>query len=402
MSPVPAPPPNRRTLALMGATALGAAGLILVFGLMDRAQATRDLQAWNAEQAVPTVALAAIGHSDAPRPLTLPGTIQPYIKAPIYARVSGYLKSWNEDIGAHVKAGQLLATIDTPDLDEQLEQAKADLAKARADSRLADLTARRWQALVASQSVSQQAADEKLGDADAKRAQTAAAQANVHRLEALESFKRITAPFDGIVTARTTDIGALINAGAGAAGSGGATRELFEVSDMRRIRLYMEIPQAFAADLKPGMTATFDMPQYPGRTFTATLVTTANAVKENSRTMQVELQADNPDGLFSAGAYCEVHFTLPTDPHSVEVPATALIIANDGVRLAVLGQDGKVSLKPVQLGRDFGDTVEVLSGVGAADRVIDSPPETLQGGDVARLVAGDAPAAGAGPKAKAD
>lgn len=391
-------PPSRRKLMLLGATALVTAGILLATGLIDRAHATRELKQWNAEQAIPTVALATVDHDSEPRPLTLPGTIQPYIKAPIYARVSGYLKSWNEDIGARVKAGQLLAVIDTPDLDQQLEQAKADLAKAQADSKLADLTARRWETLVGSQSVSRQAADEKQGDADAKKAQVAAAQANVHRLEALESFKRITAPFDGIVTARTTDIGALISAGGGAGSASGA-QELFEVSDMHKIRLYMEIPQAFAADLQPGTKAIFDLPQYPGRSFTATLVTTANAVKENSRTMQVELQADNPDGLFSAGAYCEVRFTVPANAQNVKVPATALIVGNDGIKLATLGADNKVTLKPVQLGRDFGDMVEIVTGVTARDRVIDSPPETLVAGDVVRLADDKVAAAASGTKA---
>ena len=381
--------PNRHRLMAAGAIAAVVAAIILGSGLRARAQQAHELATWTEDQAVPTVALAKLDVDPASGTLTLPGTVQPINKAAIYARVSGYLKDWQQDIGAKVKAGQVLATIDTPDLDQQLAQAQADLATADANLQLADLTAKRWRALVASQSVAQQAADEKTGDAAAKKAIRDAAAANLKRIEALESFKSLAAPFDGVVTARKTDIGALINAG------GGTGQELFEVSDLSRVRLYVDVPQAFAAELKPGQKAHFELPQYPGRSFDATLVTTSDAIQPGQGSMLVQLQADNPDGALQAGAYAEVHFDLPGDAKLVRLPATALAPTDQGVEVALLGADGKVAFKPVQLGRDFGDTVEVASGLSPTDRVIDNPPETLANGDTVRLAADPATVAAA-------
>ena len=312
----------------------------------------------------------------------LPGNIQAYNKASIYARVPGYLKSWEQDIGAHVKAGQLLASIDTPDLDQQLAQARANLASAEASERLAAITAQRWQSLVTSQWVSRQANDEKAGAAAAQKAIADAARANVRQLEAMASFKSIVAPFDGVVTARNTDVGALINAG-----SGGAGQALFEVSDLHKVRIYVQVPQAFTAELHPGMKATFEMPQYPGQQFDASVITTSNAMDANSRSMLVELEADNTDGKFAQGTYSQVSFQLPVDPNIVRVPATALMPVNQGIQVAVLGDGNKAVLKTVQLGRDLGDSVEVVAGLSPSDRVIDSPPESLQSGDAVQLAA---------------
>ena len=383
MSAEPITHPSSRGLRLLAMAAFITAGIVLARGLDERAGAKTELVHWTHEQAVPTVALAKVEKGAAFRSLSLPGTIQPYNRAAIYARVSGYLKSWSQDIGAHVTAGQVLATIDTPDLDQQFDQAKADLASAEANEQLAVLTAKRWHALVASQSVAQQAVDEKQGDATAKQAVADAAQANVRRLEALEAFKNIVAPFDGVVTARKTDIGALINAG-----SGGTGQELFEIADLHKVRIYVQVPQAFSADLRPGLKATFELPQYPGRQFDATLVTTSNAVEAGSRSMLVELQAENPKGALSAGTYCNVHFAVPGNPDLLRLPATALVPSDKGIEVAVVGPGDKAVLTPITLGRDFGDTVEVTSGLGAADRVIDSPAETLQTGDPVRLAAG--------------
>ena len=380
---------NPHRLMAAGAIAAVVAAIILGSGLTARAQHAHELASWTEDQAVPTVALAKLEFDPAAGTLTLPGTVQPINKAAIYARVSGYLKDWQQDIGAKVKAGQVLATIDTPDLDQQLAQAQADLATADANLQLADLTAKRWRALVASQSVAQQAADEKTGDAAAKKAIRDAAAANLKRIEALESFKSLAAPFDGVVTARKTDIGALINAG------GGTGQELFEVSDLSRVRLYVDVPQAFAAELKAGQKAHFELPQYPGRRFEAVLVTTSDAIQPGQGSMLVQLQADNPDGALQAGAYAEVHFDLPGDAKLVRLPATALAPTDQGVEVALLGADGKVAFKPIQLGRDFGDTVEVASGLSPADRVIDNPPETLANGDTVRLAAVPATAAAA-------
>jgi RND family efflux transporter MFP subunit len=379
MSDAPVKPPSRRGLMLFGTVAVVAFVAIAVSGVMDRAHSERELAQWTDDQAVPTVLLAKIvkgGSADSG--LVLPGTIQPFYKATIFARVSGYLKSWNEDIGAHVKAGQVLAVIDTPDLDQQLDQAKANLASAVANAKLAALTAKRWQALVSSQSVSRQEADERAGNAAAREAQVDAAQADVRRIEALENFKTIVAPFDGVVTSRDTDIGALINAGSGG-------RELFTVSDLHKVRIYVNVPQAYMARLHTGMTADLQLPQYPGRNFPAVLVTTAHAVSEASRNMLFELQADNADGLFSAGLYTEVRFNIPPDPNVLRVPATALIVTNKGVSVAALEQGGQVRLKPIEIGRDEGDTVEVTAGLSATDKIIDNPPETLETGMTVRL-----------------
>lgn len=380
MSSEPIKTPNRRRLLLAGIVALVAAGATAADGLISRARSNQELVQWANAQAVPTVALAKLTRGDAERSLILPGTIQPFYKAAIYARVGGYLKSWQQDIGAHVKTGQVLATIDTPDLDQQLAQAKAALASAQANAQLAGLTAQRWKILLAHQIVSQQATDNSTSDAASKQAIADAAQANVRQLEAMESFKIIAAPFDGVVTRRNTDIGALINAGSSAG------QELFEVSDLHRVRIYVQVPQSYSAELRPGLRATFEVPQYPGRKFDATLVTMSHAMDANSRSMLLELQADNGAGELSAGAYCRVTFQLPADPNKERVPATALVPADQGAQLAILGNDGKAVLKPVKLGRDFGNSVEVTAGLSPSDRVIDSPPETLQTGDRVQLV----------------
>jgi RND family efflux transporter MFP subunit len=385
MSPEPVKTPRPRRLMLVGIIALVAAGAIAANGLISRARSTQDLDQWTKAQAVPTVALATLAHGDAEQSLILPGNIQPYYKAAIYARVSGYLKSWEQDIGARVKAGQVLALIDTPDLDQQLEQAKADLATANANEQLAAVTAKRYSALVGRQVVSQQAMDEKAADAAAKKTIADSAQANVRRLEALESFKTVVAPFDGVVTQRNTDIGALINAGSTAG------QELFEVSDLHRVRIYVQVPQAFSAVIHPDLRATFTMPQYPGQKFDATLVTSSNAMSATSRSMLVELQADNSDGKLLGGTYSEVQLQIPGDPNMVRLPATALMPVNRGVQVAVLGDDSKVVLKSIQLGRDFGDSVEVTAGLAPQDRVIDSPPETLQSGAMVQLAATPSP-----------
>jgi RND family efflux transporter MFP subunit len=376
MSSQPVKTPRPRRLLPVGLVALVAAGAIAANGLISRAHSNRDLATWTTTQAVPTVALAKIARGDAEQSLILPGNIQPYNKAAIYARVSGYLKTWQQDIGAHVTAGQVLALIDTPDLDQQLAQAKATLASAKANYDIAAVTANRYDILVKKQVISQQVADQSAADAAAKKAVMDANEANVRQLEAMQSFKQIVAPFDGVVTLRNTDIGALINAGSAAG------QELFEVSDLHRVRIYAQVPQAFSAALRPGLKATFEMPQYPGQTFDATVVTTSNAMNATSRSMLVELQADNSDGKLLANTYCKVEFQIPGDPNTVRLPATALLPVDRGLQVAVLGDDNRAAFKPIQLGRDFGDSVEVTAGLAPQDRVIDSPPETLQSGDM--------------------
>jgi RND family efflux transporter MFP subunit len=380
MTSQPAQTPRSRRLLLVGLVALVAAGAIAANGLISRARSQQDLVQWTHEQAAPTVALATLAHGDAERSLILPGNIQPYYKAAVYARVNGYLKSWNKDIGAQVKAGEVMASIDAPDLDQQLAQARATLASAKASYDIAAITANRDDILLKKQTIAQQIADQAEADAAAKKAVMDANAANVRQLEAMQSFKQIVAPFDGVVTARNTDIGALINAGKTAG------QELFEVSDLHHVRIYVQVPQAFSADLRPGLKATFEMPQYPGRKFDANLVTTSNAMNATSRSMLVELQADNSDSKLLGGAYCQVEFQVPGDPNMLRIPATALMPVNGGAQVAVF-DGGKAVLKAIHLGRDFGDSVEVTAGLAPQDQVIDSPPETLRSGDVVQLAA---------------
>jgi RND family efflux transporter MFP subunit len=377
MSFEPITTPRRRHLVLASAAALALATAIVATGIVGRAHGERDVADWTNRQVVPTVSLAALQQGDAQQTLTLPGSIQPFNKASLYARVNGYLKTWNKDIGANVKAGEVLATIDAPDLDQQLAQATATLASAKANYDIAVITANRNDTLAKKQIVAQQLADQTDADAAAKKAVMDADAANVRQLEAMQSFKQIVAPFDGVVTARNTDIGALIN-------SGSTGQPLMEVSDLHRVRIYVRVPQAYSAQVHSGLKAGFEMPQYPGQQFDATVVTMSNAMDVASRSMLVELQADNAEGKLFGGAYSQVHFLLPGDPNMVRVPATALMPVNQGAQVAVLGKDNTVTMKPVQLGRDFGDAVEIVSGLSPQDRVIDSPPETLQGGDAVR------------------
>jgi RND family efflux transporter MFP subunit len=382
-SQAPEKPPAKRPkrLGLIGITLVVIAVAIAANGIIGRTSSKATLAHWTAEQAIPSVKvikpIAGTGNQE----LVLPGNIEAFYEAPIYARVSGYVKMWYQDIGAKVKAGQLLAEIDTPDLDQQLAQAKADLGTAQATASLAEIGARRWQALQNSDSVSQQAVDEHTGDAAAKKANVAAAQANVQRLLAMENFKRITAPFDGVVTARKTDIGALINAGSGS----GAGPELFSVADIHQMRVYVKVPQAQAAMLKSGMTAKLKLPQYPDRLFDATLTASANAVAKDSRSMLVELLADNPNGMLWSGTFAEVHLELPANPDILHVPTGAVLFRQNGAEVAIVGPDGKIALKPVELGRDLGTTVEIRSGIAASDLVVDGPSDSIDNGDQVKI-----------------
>ena len=377
MSPNPEKAPNRRRLVLTAAAFAVIAAAIVTGGLVERARGASEVAQWTRQQAVPTVALAK-AQGETRQTLTLPGSVQPFNRASLYARVNGYVKSWSKDIGAQVKAGQVLATVDAPDLDQQLARAKATLASAKANYDIAEITASRNDVLVKKDIVAQQLADQTKADAAAKRAIMDADAANVGQLEAMQSFKQITAPFDGVVTARSTDVGALITPG-----SAGAP--LFELADLRRVRIYVRVPQANSAQIRPGLKASFELPEYPGLQFDAVVVHISNALDAASRTMLVELQADNADGKLLAGAYAQVHFQLPGDPDLVRLPATALILVDQGAQVDVVGPDNKVIVKQVKLGRDFGDSVEVTAGLNPQDRVIDSPPETLQSGDPVRL-----------------
>jgi RND family efflux transporter MFP subunit len=372
--------PAKRSLLTVAGAALMLAGVIAGYGFVSRVQSKQEVVDWTIRQTTPTVSLASFIPTPPNQTLTLPGNVQPFNKAAIYARVNGYLKSWEHDIGTPVKAGQALAMIDAPDLDQQLSQAKATLASVRANLQIATLTASRNNILLQKQIVAQQLADQTDADAKAKEAVVDANEANVKQLEAMQSFKTLAAPFDGVVTARNVELGMLISAG-------GSGQPLFEVSDLHRVRIYVQVPQSFSAGLKPGMVATFEMPQYPGVQFDATLSHISKSINSSSHSMQVELQADNSDGNFFGGAYCNVHFKIPSDPNRLRIPSTALLVGNKGTQVAVLDASNKVVLKNVELGRDFGDSVEVLAGLTSSDRVVDNPPETLADGDAVQVAA---------------
>jgi RND family efflux transporter MFP subunit len=370
--------PGRRSLVTVAAASVLLASAVVGYGFMTRAQSKQEVVQWTNTQAIPTVALAQLIPGATHQTLTLPGNIQPFNRAAIFARVNGYVKSWDHDIGSSVKAGQVLATIDAPDLDQQLGQAKATLASVRANHQIASLTAKRNNILLQKQIVAQQLADQTTADEKAKEAVVDANEANVRQLEAMQSFKTLAAPFDGVVTARNVELGMLIN-------SGGSGQPLFEVSDLHRVRIYVQVPQSFIAGLAPGMKATFEMPQYPGVQFDATLSHISKSINASSHSMQVELQADNSAGKFFGGSYCNVHFEIPTDANLVTIPSTALISGNQGTQVATLESNDKVVLTSVKLGRDLGDSVEVIAGLSPSDRIINSPPETLVTGDTVRV-----------------
>jgi RND family efflux transporter MFP subunit len=372
-------PRRPRHLKLFGLVVLIAAAAAAAYGILTRQAAERDLTSWTDEQAVPTVSVAHPLTASADRTLILPGDVQAFYEAPIYARVSGYLQEWKQDIGARVKTAQLLATIDTPDLDQELAQAKADLASAQANAALADLTTKRWHSLLASNSVSVQAADEKAGSAAATRAMVAAQQAHVDRLLALKAFARLTAPFDGVVTARNTDVGALINAGSSAA------QPLFKVADIHAMRIYVRVPQVYASELSVGMKASLTQPQYPGQTFLAVLDTTSNSVATESRTVLAELLADNKAGKLWPGTYAKVRFDLPADQGVLRVPASALIFRSHGAQLATLGPHDRIVMKSVSIGRNLGSEIEITSGITPDDLVVSTPLDTLENGETVRL-----------------
>ncbi|CAN7628574.1 efflux RND transporter periplasmic adaptor subunit [Caballeronia sp. LjRoot31] len=382
--PVTDQPVPRRRLVVIGVVGIAVALIVVAAGVTLRAVDARNLKTWTSAQTVPTVTVIhPVSSANGPT-LDLPSHLEAYSRAPIFARVSGYLKSWNVDIGAPVKAGQLLAVIESPELDQQLLQARADLASTQANAALAGTTAKRWQALLGTDSVAQQEVDERTGDYTAKKAAVAAAQANVDRLLATKGFERILAPFDGVVTARDTDVGALINAG-----SGGIGQELFTVSDVKQLRVYVQVPQSYAPDVRSGTTATLSVPEYPGQRFTARVVASADSVNSTSGTTLVQLLVDNTAGKLLPGGFASLQFKLPVQANAVRVPASALVFDARGLMVATLGENGQVVFKKVTINRDFGDSVEIGSGLIAADRVIDTPPDGLVDGDHVQVASAD-------------
>jgi RND family efflux transporter MFP subunit len=370
-----------RTLVRGGAALAVLAVILVAWTVLSAHRASAQLKAATEAQSV--VAVATIK----PQPLTelteliLPGNLQANYEAPIYARTSGYLKRWLVDIGTPVKAGQLLGEIESPEVDSQLRQAQADLATAEANRKIASVTADRWRNLRASDSVSKQEADEKISLAASNDAQVQAAKANVQRLRELSGFEKIIAPFDGVVTARNTDIGQLIVAG------NNTGPELFRVADMRRLRLYVRVPQTYAAMMQPGLTADLQFPDRPAKVYTAKFDSTSSAIDQASRTLLAQLSVENKNNELLPGAYSEVHFKLPEGAGSAayKVPANVLLFRSDGMHVATVGGNGHVVLKPVTIGRDYGSDIEIIQGLSAEDNVILSPPDSLTDGVAVRV-----------------
>jgi RND family efflux transporter MFP subunit len=350
-----------------------------VWGEVSRVLARTALSKETEDAAVPTVITTTPSRTTLGEELVLPGTVQAYTEAPIYARTSGYLKEWRVDIGSLVNKGDLMAEIDSPEVDQQYSQAQADLATARANETLAGSTNVRWQGLLGTESVSKQDADEKAGDAAAKKAAADSAAANVSRLRELESFKRVVAPFTGVVTARNTDIGALINAGQSAG------TELFRMADTHKLRIYVQVPETYAAVTNPGLEAELRFAERPHQTFTAKTVRTSNALDPTLRTLQVELELDNANHAVFPGAYAEVHFKLPASGESLRLPANTVLFRAEGLQVATIDGQKRVKLKSIVQGRDFGNTIEVLSGLEPNDTVILNPPDSLIDGVVVRI-----------------
>ncbi|MGU7769137.1 efflux RND transporter periplasmic adaptor subunit [Burkholderia sp. MR1-5-21] len=383
-APESAPPRRRRSLKAPLA-AIAAAVALLAIGIVPRidARAAQRTQV-AAQQALP-VSVILPGAAPASQTLTLPGSVMPYAEASIYARTSGYIAHWRADIGTHVTAGETLAQIAAPDLDAQLRQARADAATAQANYDYAKSTARRWQDMLKTQSVSQQDTDTKVADMNAKRAMLASAQANVAHLTELVSYEAITAPFDGVITARNVDVGTLVTAG-GTPGSPGLSGELFHLEQTDRLRVFVDVPQDSAAGISAGTAVYLTTQQYPGRRFAAHVARSAGAIDPVTRTLRVEIDVDNRDGALMPGAYAQTHLLVPSAAPAFELPVSALLYRPDGVTVATVGANGRTALKTVQIGRDFGTHVEIVSGLGATDRVIDNPGDSIAAGEAVRVV----------------
>jgi RND family efflux transporter MFP subunit len=373
---VPAPSGSSRWWLVGLAAAVLVLGFIIYSGIHQRAQAESRLGASTEQAAVPTVSVVQPASNTAGKEVVLPGNTQPFNDTPIYARTNGYLKRWYVDIGAHVVQGQLLADIDTPEIDQQLEQARADLKNAQANEQLAQITAARWQNLLKTNSVSKQETDQAVSDLSARQANVDSMAANVHRLEQLQSFEKVYAPFAGVITARNTDIGALINAGAG-----GVPQELFHMAAVNRLRIYVAVPEVDSLAAQNGAKATLTLDEFPGETFQGTIVRNSDSIDPASRTLNVEVDVDNAQGRIRTGAYVFVHLKVPdhSSAQSLTIPANTLLFRSEGLRVGVV-RNGRAELVPITIGRDYGATVEVVTGLKPTDQVIVNPSDSLSGG----------------------
>jgi RND family efflux transporter MFP subunit len=378
--------PNRMTSGLRAlfvfAAVLAIVVVLVLMGIIPRVRARQALREETDRLAVPVVTVVHPQREAPSEEVVLPGNIQAFIDAPIYARTSGYLKKWYADIGTHVKEGQLLGEIETPEVEQQLQQARADLATGEANLKLSQITATRYSTLFKTDSVAKQEVDNAVQDAAAKNATVKSEQANVRRLEQLVAFQKVFAPFDGVITARNTDIGQLIESGS----SGGPTRELFHIVSVRKLRVFVNVPQIYSHDTVRGIKADLTLPELPGRRFQGTLVRTTDAIDPATRTLLVEVDVVNSTGLLFPGAYTEVHFKIKSDVSTLLIPSSSLIFRSEGLRVGTIANGNHAALTPIVLGRDFGNEVEVVSGLSENAAVILTPPDSLVDGQAVRVV----------------
>src|SRR5258708_1709785 len=349
---------------------------LLISGILERLHTSAHLRTETADMAVPTVSVVSPQRSAPSQEIVLPGNVQPYVTAPIFSRSNGYLQAWYFDIGAHVKKGQLLAVIATPEVDQQVGQSRSNLSTAEANLRLAEITKKRYEGLLKSNAVSQQDVDNAVGTYNANKSIVDADQANVKQLETLQSFEKIYAPFDGIITARNTDVGALVDSGS----SGGVKSDLFHLSQVDRLRVYVNVPEEYSQATISGLTAELTLAEFPGTTFSGKLVRTSQAINYETRTLLAEIDVVNPTGTLLSGSYAEVHFKVPGKVSTYVVPVDTLLFRKEGLRVAVVN-NGEAKLLPVTPGRDFGDTIEILSGLQGSESVIVSPPDSVVNGE---------------------
>lgn len=365
---------------------------LLVSGILQRVHSSTALRTETADMAVPTVSVVSPQRTAPSQEIVLPGNVQPYVTAPIYSRTNGYLQSWFFDIGAHVKKGQLLAVIATPEVDQQLGQSRSNLSTAQANLKLAEITKTRYQDLLKSHAVSQQDVDNAVGTYNANQSIVEADQANVKQLEALQSFEKIYSPFDGIITARNTDVGALVDSGS----AGGVKTDLFHLSQVDRLRVYVNVPEEYSQATTSGLTADLTLPEFPGKTFTGKLVRTSDSINYQTRTLLAEIDVTNPTGKLLSGSYAQVHFKVPGMVSTYILPVETLLFRKEGLRVAAV-KDGKAQLLPVTAGHDFGNTIEIVSGLQGNESVIVSPPDSTVDGEKVQLAQASASSAGATP-----
>ncbi len=373
-------PQLKRNLRRAGVAAGGVLCAILVIGAYTRFVQADALKTWTHEAEIPTVALISPDRNGGGQALMLPGNLQAYYDARLYSRVPGYVHAWYKDIGARVKKGDVLASIDTPELDQQISQARADLGAAVSAKQLSAATADRWNSLLPLDAVSKQDVEDKNQDLASKSGAANASRANLDRLLAMKNFAQIVAPFDGVVTRRTADVGALVSAGPASNGE-----PLFAVADMHILRVYVNVPQSFSAQIVPGMTVSLNVPEYPGRSFPAKLVSDSGAISAQTGTLLVEFEVDNSAGLLKPGSFANVSMRLPGHDVALRLPASALMFRAEGLRVATVSAKDTVVMKPISIQADLGTQVIVASGLKPSDRVIDDPPDSLSNGDKVRV-----------------